>query len=92
MAASVIEIHRPRIHRTVELTLRAACELVGGGGTIRSTSLTVDLHGEEGAALELLGRAETLGLEFGLQVRLEVQGGRATVRVSRDMEDRRQGR
>lgn len=92
MAAAVIEIHRPRIHRIVELTLRAACELVGGGGTIRSTSVTVDLRGEEGAALDLLRRAEALGLEFGLQVRLEVQGGRATVRVSRETEDHLQGR
>lgn len=84
MAASVIEIHRPRIHRIVDLTLRAACELLGDGApTISSTSVTVELRDEEGAALELLRRAESLGVEFGLQVILEVQGRRATVRVSR---------
>lgn len=54
---------------------------------ISSSSVTVDLRAEQGAALELLRRAEGLGLEFGLQVRMEVRGGRATVRISRGMED-----
>jgi hypothetical protein len=87
VTAAVIEIHRPRIHRIVELTLRAACELVAGGREgITSTSLTVDLREEDGAALELLRRAEAFALEFHLQVRMEVQARRATIRISRAME------
>jgi hypothetical protein len=85
MAATVIGIHRPGLHRIVELTLRAACDLVAGGGeAISSTSVTVELRGEDRAALDVLRRAEALALEYGVRVRMEVQGPRATIRVSRD--------
>ncbi len=85
---ATISTHAPpdatddRLHGQL-VSLRALCHLVAtGGATMQSGSITVSL-GPDGVGLALMRSAEPIAAEFGVEERIQIAHGRATIHVRR---------
>ena len=64
------------------VSLRALCHLVATGGAAQSGSITVSIDAD-GAGMALLRSAEPTAAEFGVEERIQIDHGRATIHIWR---------